>query len=543
MKALWLLLGLQLWGWARFALSGLRTLRGALLTVLTLSMIVPWLLFVVLVPLLNSDAPRLETEALLRYGPAALLAYVVLGVVFSPSSQPLYFTPAEIQFLFAGPFARWQLLLYKVTLALLVSVPTAVVMALVVRVQEGMFIGKLLGVVLTVTFLVLFSLALGLLTTWLWASLHTRTRQALAVGALAVLAGAALLLGQSVQWDMTVLGQRLFDHPAWQTVTWPLASFFRLMTATRWDALLAALGVAVTLNTMVLLLIFGLDTQFLEQSAAGSAALYARLLRARGQKVAVEPMERREYKRTWSLPMFPYLGGVGPIVWRQMVTGYRSIGRISLVVVLLGGSVAGPILAMSSSEKIGVLIGMLVGMTVWLSLFLPLLVPFDFRGDIDRMATLKTLPIAAWRLALGQMIVPSLVMTFAKSLILVGVGISFPSFLSYLLMGLLIICVFDLYVIGVENLLFLLFPTRVGAVTPGDFQAMGRNILLSFARGFSLIVPAFGAGIGTLVGYLSGWIWLGVLVGVVPVVVAFAGIVAAAGWAFTQFDVGRTTPA
>ena len=47
---------------------------------------------------------------------------------------------------------------------------------------------------------------------------------------------------------------------------------------------------------------------------------------------------------------------------------------------------------------------------VWLSVFLTTLVPFDFRGDIDRMATLKSLPIAPWRLALGQLLTPTLVL-------------------------------------------------------------------------------------------------------------------------------------
>ena len=43
--------------------------------------------------------------------------------------------------------------------------------------------------------------------------------------------------------------------------------------------------------------------------------------------------------------------------------------------------------------------------------FLTTLAPFDFRGDVDQMALLKTLPAPAWRLALGQVLTPVLIFT------------------------------------------------------------------------------------------------------------------------------------
>ena len=542
MSALWLLLRLQFGGWWRFLLRNVQTLRGALLMVLTFSVMLPGFVMLMIMPRLDT-ASGLPADQIVRYGPLGLLAYVILGVLLSPSSQPIYFTPAEVQFLFAGPFSRRQILAYKVMLSLLVSVPTSVMLSLIVRVRDGWLVGILLGVLFMTTFLVLFSIVLGLLAAWLGASLHTRARQWMAGLGVSVLVALLLYAGAVADWDLPQMVQPILDSTLWKTFIWPLTSFFQLLTAQSWAELGLPLLVAVGLNVLMVVLLFGLDAQFLEQSAAGSAALYARILRARGLQVNVEPLEGKERRRAWTLPNLPYLGGLGPVAWRQMLSGIRSTGRMAGLLLLMGLALVGPIVAQFGGAKIELILGTLVGIGFWLSIMLPVMVPFDFRGDIDRMGTLKMYPIAPWRLALGQMIAPAVFLTVAHTLLLVGVAIAVPDFVPYLGMALVVVPAFNLYVIAVENVLFLLFPTRIVAATPGDFQTMGSNILLSFAKAIALSVPAMLGGLGFLVGYLSGWPWLGVLIGESLLLAVIAGLVAAAGWAFTHFDVGRTTPA
>ena len=46
--------------------------------------------------------------------------------------------------------------------------------------------------------------------------------------------------------------------------------------------------------------------------------------------------------------------------------------------------------------------------------FLTTLAPFDFRGDVDQMALLKTLPTPPWRLALGEVLAPVLIFTLMQ---------------------------------------------------------------------------------------------------------------------------------
>ena len=64
----------------------------------------------------------------------------------------------------------------------------------------------------------------------------------------------------------------------------------------------------------------------------------------------------------------------------------------------------------------GWLIGsMVLGMTV--AMLTPLLT-FDFRGDIDRIDLLKALPLPAWRMALGQLLAPTLLLTAVQLLVI-----------------------------------------------------------------------------------------------------------------------------
>ena len=50
-------------------------------------------------------------------------------------------------------------------------------------------------------------------------------------------------------------------------------------------------------------------------------------------------------------------------------------------------------------------------------------------------------------------------------------------------------------------MLFLLFPTRVMVTTPGDFQAMGRNMLAQFAKALGVGGAAVAAAVAGVLVY------------------------------------------
>src|SRR5207249_1576929 len=125
----------------------------------------------------------------------------VLNVVFSPNERTVYFSPAEVQFLFAGPFSRREILVYKILLTLLVSLPVTLLMGTILRVRDGWAPAVLLGLLMISAFMQLFTLALGLLASAAGAGLYSRGRR-LVAAVLALLAASAVAeAGRRVGWD------------------------------------------------------------------------------------------------------------------------------------------------------------------------------------------------------------------------------------------------------------------------------------------------------------------------------------------------------
>ena len=82
------------------------------------------------------------------------------------------------------------------------------------------------------------------------------------------------------------------------------------------------------------------------------------------------------------------------------------------------------------------------------------------------------------------------------------------------------------------------------AATPGDFQALGRNVLLVVGKivglGITLTAAAL---VGFTVGYLTDSVPLGVAASWPVVVLIGAALIPLVSLAFQWFDVGRDTPA
>jgi hypothetical protein len=252
--------------------------------------------------------------------------------------------------------------------------------------------------------------------------------------------------------------------------------------------------------------------------------------------------------------MPPSLGGIGTLCWRQLTTTVRMPTRL-VVVFALFVAILGATQAVSPPGHAGPALAVVLGGVLVVSaVFVSATLPFDFRGDVDHLALLKTLPIPPWRMALGQMLAPVLTVTLLQWLVL-GVLYLSPSVhterargswlvqpgMILLICGLLALPLNGL-LFALENLLFLLFPTRVLANNPADFQALGRNVLFMLAKlvvlgAVFLIAAIVCIDVGVffpILGLVMAWVTLAFFVSpLIPLI----------GWAFTVFDVGRDTPA
>lgn len=544
--ALWLLIGLQVRGWLRYLLRSLRTLRGALLALVGLAVFVLWLLAILLTPRPSSG---MFGHDLRDTGPALLLLYCFLNVFFSTGERSIYFPPAEVNLLFPGPFGRRELLGYKIVSTLIISLPSALFLSLLLRASSSWLAAAFAGMLLLVLFMQLFGMTLNLLAVRIGASLYTRGRKIAA--ALIILFAAAFLLhvgGSPRQWQAQEVLRKLLEAPAWKIVSWPLRSFFDAVTAEHlWPDLAQAIALGTLVNLFLVGVIFALDAQYLEAAATASARIYARIQRLRRGGMGSGEGLRRGGTARLSLPMPPWLGGIGPLAWRQLTTAARGADRLLLLLVLLGVAMGAPVLAALRDEQENVLF-VLAAVALWLTLFLTRMLPFDFRGDIDRLALLKTLPLSPWRLAVGQLLAPVLLMTALQG---IGLGVVvWTSPRSDWLWPACLACALyippiNFLLFALDNLLFLLFPTRLMAATPGDFQTLGRNVLFLVVKAAVLGMVCMVAGIvGVVVYWQLGESFVLAALAAWPVVVlSAAALVPMLAWAFTIFDVGRDTPA
>jgi len=164
---------------------------------------------------------------------------------------------------------------------------------------------------------------------------------------------------------------------------------------------------------------------------------------------------------------------------------------------------------------------------MWLLFILPSMVRFDFRGDLARMDALKALPLPPWAVAAGQMLAPVLVLTFMAWLIAAAVIGFAPRYAWGAAVAAIIAPAAIGLVVGLENVIFLMFPTAQTMSTPGDMSVMGRAMVVMFAKMIGLMIA------------------LGLAVGVAALVLLATGswpLTLAAGWLLLAGGALATVP-
>jgi ABC-2 type transport system permease protein len=526
----------------------LRTVKGALLTLFVAVLFAFWVFSLVVAAFVRPATERAGTPELARmYGPMALLAYCLLLLALPSSERMIAFTPAEINFLFPAPFSRRQLIGYKMTVIALKTASGTLLLSILFLQYAHSFIAAYIGLLLTAMFIQFLMMALALVAATVGALAYGRGRRwLLALLGVAVAAGALFL--RRHQWDragLILLIPELSRAPVISVILAPFRWFIEAFTAEHlWPDLVLWSGLCLAVNAVAVLLIMTLDAQYLETAAAASERVYVRLQRLRRGGLASAWASAS--KARFSLPSFPWCGGVGPIAWRQMLAAVRGLRGLLIFLVIVSSMAGWPLLLSPSDDRTDsartiAAASAILTMSVFM---LPMLLTFDFRGDVDRIDVLKSLPIAPSRLVIGQLITPVLFASAVQLILLAilqvalgGLGKILPILAAFLLP-------FNFLFFGLENLLFLLFPTRMTPATPGDLQAMGRTMFSVFVKFLCMgLVAGVIALCATLVYFLLGerlapalgCAWL-LSAG------ADAALVPALVLAFRKFDVSVDTP-
>lgn len=553
-SALFLLLRLRRRAFLRKTFSGLKTVRGTLLLLMTAGLFVAFVLPQLAVPLLSSLSPEAAkmnqqvVEAAIPYirslGPLLLLLFAIFSVMTSWGEAAIYFTPSEVDFLFSAPFIRRELLYFKLLKSIQNAVIAGTFFAIVGARYSPSFLAAWLGCVLLLLFINSFTLAGTLLSQAVSARAYTRTRQI-------ILAAVVLLIGLGVIQAFPYFDSRnvlssaeLFrQSAAGRILLAPFEVFPRIVTSGSYGELLLWSTIGVGMIAGLFALAVSLDVNYMETAQQVSQRVYARLQGMRQGGGAIGMIQVRGAHRI-GIPRLPWLFGLGPNIWRQwLLLIRRSQG---LIVLLFFFVVGGIVILITSRQELAKYVYVvplaILGGLVYQSLIIAIQLPAAFRGDLDRMDWLKSLPIHPVAIVCGEIGGVVLILSLLQALTLIGAWGLNRSALEIYAAGLVFIVPVNLLVFGVDNLIFLVFPMRTTPSTAGDFQFLGKYLLLTMLKMVTVCVCLAVVASSAILYLLIPNLWVVLCFSMILLASIDVLVLYLATLAFHRFDVSTDTP-
>jgi hypothetical protein len=553
-----LLLRLKLRGRLRQQWRRMQTPRGAALTLLGVLLFGAWFAMLAF-SLLGSGSPAEPLQLEQRVRVVALL-FTLLTCSSALAHRGLFLAREEIERLFSAPVRRADLVRYRLLSSSFRNGLGGLLIALVSMRGLPRPTLAFLGILLSMQTLPVLNqiVAIGL------GGLESRAAEALRRLAKAVLVLVLLAIGalvfhlvteRSPAW-LAFPGQAggpgsaaLLAHPLLRWVTLPFVPWARMITAGSpaefWPWFLACLTFFVLLFELCARLPF----DFRELSLATAARVAARLARARrGGGAAAGRASARAAR--WNVPWIFGRSPTGAIAWRKSASIVRKASStfwVSFLVLVFVSLLSG--LALGEDELSALVAPGLVATlgTFYLSSGLR----FDFREDLERMASIRSWPLSCGRIffatLLPQVLLVSSLLIGAVLLQAAATGEAHPIVLGSLP------CL-PLLVLGwmaLDNALFLFAPVRIVPGHEGALQNAGRGLLLLFLRAvvsvpLATLVAAAGWGGQRLSSGVLGWepaaaagagffaLWMALLL--VDVLLVWAG-----GRVLRGFDLARDT--
>ena len=492
--ALLRLLAMRMRGGLRLRLMQVVSLRGALFFLAMGGII--WLLIAAGEPVPNaqrfgvvefdSEAMRVRIDTFM---PLGLLGMTLLTVLLT-TGPSFHFSPTEINLLFVGPFSRRDLILYKFIAYATGAALSAALIAPFAQAQTGSVLSAFTATLLTLIFVQLNSAAAGMAWQAVEGNRLARIKWPATAMATAILV-AAVIYAWAVP-DRTVFDLLSDVRHSWigTVILMPYIVFAELFLA-KTNALPMTFWalIAVLINAALLWAVIRLDARTSERSLRENTRLSDRWERMRqgGSFFATERVEVRSIRRV------PSLGGLGPIAWRQAIKAVRNSSKVIAVFMVIAAS-AGPLvsaLAIPITDDRA-----LVMILFFFGFILPRTLICDFRGDLGRMETYKTLPIAPWRICTGQLVVQVLLSYVVALTMIASILLFDDRVVASVALALAVFALpLTLLIYAVENTVFLLFPTKLVPMGRADFEFLGRA-LVEFLVKMVVVLFAISAAIG-----------------------------------------------
>jgi hypothetical protein len=488
--------------------------------------------------------PLVATARVRELGPLVLLALAALNTF---SGRGLYFRPAEVGVLFAAPLTRRELVAYNVLARARLAALSALWMALVFDVGEARWPAVLAGAFLALLFVQVASQLCSVANAWLAERLRPAARAALLGLALLVVLAPAWAPARAAGGGLQAMAGAAAGSPLLRILVLPARPCLELVLAQDPASALAWGAAAVAVVLALVEAIARLDVAYAEAAFTRSRAIERTRARMRSGGGTLAGGRSSARLR---IPRFPRLGGAGPLAWRQCLELVRNLRGVLSMIVVMGVVIAGAVLAPALGDAdparraLAARVGL--GIVVLMSIVLTQNFAFDFRRDVDRMASLKALPISSLAVASGQLAAAALFTTLLQLAGFALVAATTDAFAARALVALAVpLPALSWAAVCVDNAIFLLWPYRSVPDDPGDMGFMGRNMVVMALKIALVGLLALGAGLAAafaarLTGGGAIVAGAGAAACLALACVPLTGLVA---WAFDRFDVSRDVPA
>ncbi len=523
----------------RQTVRGLKTPKGAIF----FAVAILWFLLIIIPNLLVAfKVNRTDTEMVRVIIPWGLFLLCLINLISSMWEKSLQFKLSEIDFLFPGPFTRREILIYKIANSLNGTLFMSLIFSLIFLRHTTFWLAGFTGIFFTLMFIQLFSMAVILVKQTIAEHAYNTFRKVIVVVIVALIAyGAGDRLIEGIRQDPINTLKSIQDSWSIYILLLPFKAFSYAITATTLIELAQWLSIALIIDLSILSLVIMIDANFLEVSIKVSQKQYQRIKQA--QRGQVWSGFGRKQTSKLHIPQFPWMGGTGPIAWRQTMHVLRNSGSflffLFFILVMIG-----PMLFMDG-DKDSNLIYPFLGMLAWITFIFTMSIPFGFRGDLEHMDWFKMLPISSRSVAVGEIIGNILFISLLQIILFIAFAIYQPDSILILVIAAFFTVPFNGMLVSMDNLLFLLFPIRVSQSTPGDFQNFGKQMIFFLLKMATLIVGlGIAVGLGLLIYWLTNYLMTLLLITTwIILMLEVTYIVEMVTWAYKKFDPSLDTPA
>jgi hypothetical protein len=533
----------------RKALRAARTARGAVALIFSLGFIALAIMPQAVAAFFMRDRAELAgiiADRLEPFMPLLLTGFVLWFALTSAGARAIYFSPPEVDFLFPAPFSRRELLVFKLWKTAIGLFVFSLFVSLMTLNVFRSTLAAFVGIVLSLGMLQLAGMGTALVCQIVAESAYNRLRKLiLSVIVLALIVGAAEALARRPVLGALALADGMRSTWAGTLVLAPSTVFTNVMFARNWfPDLVAWAALALSIDLVLLIAVVRLDADYLEAAAATSEKVYEQLRRNKQGGGFAMPVHAQAWRIR--LPDPRHLGGIGPIAWRQLLLAIRTSRQVFVTVIFLAALyLAGIRFSPPQAEIVALATTAGIGLTVYLAFLFSLQVPWAFRGDIDHIEFLKTLPVHSLSLSVGELAAGVLVLSMLQIALLAVFAVAAPAGAAAFLVAAAFSAPFNGVMFGLGNLLFLLYPIRLVAGTTFDFQSFGKMMIFLMLK-CVLLVPllAIPAGAGAVAYLAAGFWWPAFALGAwIVLVCELVPLLLLVSWAFVRFEPGVDAPA